>query len=645
MMSARLIAALLGALGVLLLSAVPASAGLVQLPPPFGCYGSSINGVPCGSGGSSGSLALALSPDGRNLYVASTDAAEVYVFNRNPATGHLQPKPAPVGCVTGGTPNSYCTPARFLDGPHGIAIAPNGKTLYVASIRTDAILVFDRNTTTGALTQKPGNAGCIADDNPDCLDAAELDAPRGLALSPDGRNLYVAAHDSNAVTALTVAADGTLTQTPPAGGAYGCVGYAPACDFGPAMEEPTVVTVPPDGRQVLVGTDSHSVVSVNRSTATGAIAAMHTPGSCLDAEGNNGCPISSLLNRVASLTTGPSGTRVYVATAGALLVLDRAANGTLRRHPGSTGCVDADPDTNCANARGIGGIGVAAVAPGGEHVYLAGGQAVTEYRILRDGGIVPRSGTHGCIWSAAYHTTLRPRNCAVGSGSVWPYALAVSPDSRFVYTADGLTPPMDAAPHNLQAFRRDVAQPVCGNAEVTVVAGSRTALKLPCSDVEQSAFTTAIVKRPRIGRLRAIDQSARTVVYVAPRRRSGRTTFTFQSAYRWGRSGVGSITVRVKPRRIRGVKLKLRYEVFRDHTVLRELKVRGVPRGAKVRRTCTYRGRRCRGRRFVGVSLKPGTRIAVRVSQRGLRSVTKTIHVRARRAPKVTTQWSRRATR
>ena len=52
-------------------------------------------------------------------------------------------------------------PAPFL-GSNAVAISPDGKNVYVASSRSDAIAVFRRNARTGRLAQRSGAAGCIA---------------------------------------------------------------------------------------------------------------------------------------------------------------------------------------------------------------------------------------------------------------------------------------------------------------------------------------------------------------------------------------------------------------------------------------------------------------------------------------------------
>ena len=58
-----------------------------------------------------------------------------------------------------------------------------------------------RNTTTGAITQPAGAAGCVSETGAGpCADGHALDSPGPVAVSPDGTSVYVAvAINSDAV--------------------------------------------------------------------------------------------------------------------------------------------------------------------------------------------------------------------------------------------------------------------------------------------------------------------------------------------------------------------------------------------------------------------------------------------------------------
>ena len=58
-----------------------------------------------------------------------------------------------------------------------MAVSPDGKSVYVASFNSNAVARLNRNTTTGALTQPAGTAGCISEDGSGpCADGHGLDS-------------------------------------------------------------------------------------------------------------------------------------------------------------------------------------------------------------------------------------------------------------------------------------------------------------------------------------------------------------------------------------------------------------------------------------------------------------------------------------
>ena len=101
-----------------------------------GQTGGTINGL-------NGSQRLAISPDGAHIYVPTSSDDALVVFSRNSADGKLtyvETHVDGVGGVTG------------LNGSYSVAVSPDGNQVYVASSVDDAIVVFARNTVTGELT-------------------------------------------------------------------------------------------------------------------------------------------------------------------------------------------------------------------------------------------------------------------------------------------------------------------------------------------------------------------------------------------------------------------------------------------------------------------------------------------------------------
>jgi DNA-binding beta-propeller fold protein YncE len=77
--------------------------------------------------------------------------------------------------------------------------------------------------TGGALMQEPGTAGCVSEDGTmgTCMDGSGLLRVAVVAVSPDGRYVYVAAFDSSAVT--TFARNPTTGSLSQLNGVAGCV--------------------------------------------------------------------------------------------------------------------------------------------------------------------------------------------------------------------------------------------------------------------------------------------------------------------------------------------------------------------------------------------------------------------------------------
>jgi DNA-binding beta-propeller fold protein YncE len=144
-----------------------------------------------------GANAVAIAPAGRDVYVTSVISDSVTSFGRA-APGSLTQKPGSFACLIF-LRSAGCSFGRAIVAPEGLAVSPDGASVYVAAFKTGAIDVLDRERESGVIRQKPGQAGCLAASNPDCGRGRALRGVSSVAVSPDGRNVYSTAFASNAI--------------------------------------------------------------------------------------------------------------------------------------------------------------------------------------------------------------------------------------------------------------------------------------------------------------------------------------------------------------------------------------------------------------------------------------------------------------
>jgi DNA-binding beta-propeller fold protein YncE len=391
------------------------------------------------------------------------------------ATGSLEQLPGRLGCLSSGkAAKKVCGQGRALKGAgpgvgsRAVAISPDGRNVYVAASGSNAIAVFDRNPVTGALTQPKGKGGCVAGvvkgKGEQCGLALGLLAPNSVAVSPDGRNVYATSRDgASLVTFIRNRRTGQLRQLPPS--ASGCISGLPipACTAGRGMQWPDVVVVSPDGKNVYVGDFAGSgVTSFSRAGKAGALTQLSGTAGCITEAGAEGCAQGREMNHVEGMAINPSGTTVYSAAAfaGAIGILQRnSSTGALTQAGNTNGCITVEAVGGCAQGYQFAGVNALVVSPKGGNVYATSltSNSVTMFRPTAEGGLAqparpegekipPGLGNpEGCL------VYLRSPGCSFGRAMSVPEGLALSPAGTNLYVAAFISGAMDVLDRNLQS--------------------------------------------------------------------------------------------------------------------------------------------------------------------------------------------------
>ncbi|MBS1889623.1 MAG: beta-propeller fold lactonase family protein [Actinobacteria bacterium] len=401
------------------------------------------------------------------------------------SAGGLEQLPGRLGCLAQGrTAVKLCGRARALKDPgvgfgsRAIAISPDGRNVYVASSKSDAIAIFDRNRQTGALTQPRGRGGCAAAKGAEgCALAVGLIGPNSVAVSPDGRNVYATSRGgSSLVTFARNPLTGALRQLPPA--AAGCISGLPfpGCTPARALKDPDVVVISADGKNVYVGAFAgSSVASFSRAAKGGALTQLPGSAGCVAEGGAEGCAPGIEIGAIEGMAISEGGGALYTAavasSAVGIFARDRST-GALSQAGGGIGCITNAPVSGCALGYEFEGVNALAVSPQGGDVYatslfsnslttfnpLLGSIGISqppgpEQQVQKEGGkgkeTVPApAGTPSPDGCTVY---LRSAGCAFGVAIQAPEGLALSPDGTSLYVTAFQTGAIDVFDRNLES--------------------------------------------------------------------------------------------------------------------------------------------------------------------------------------------------
>lgn len=197
-------------------------------------------------------------------------------------------------CVTEELGQAGCA---YFRGPQGIAMSPDGATLYVAdsgNSRIRSVRLSDGQTSLVA-----GSSAGYADG---VGSAAKFRAPTRLALSADGMTLYVADTDNHRIRAINL---GTNRVTTLAGNRQG---YEEGKGTDAAFSLPIGLAMGPSNQLYVSSVGSGRIVVIN--TKTGVTTLVAGSG---DRGFKDGTWTKARFNSLSGIAVNPNGQKLYVA--------------------------------------------------------------------------------------------------------------------------------------------------------------------------------------------------------------------------------------------------------------------------------------------------------------------------------------------
>ena len=325
-------------------------------------------------------------------------------FTRN-ADGTLTPVSGN-DCIAEGEVEGGCDTqgAHGLALPDALAVSPDGANVYVGDEQDQAITTLTRNTDDGSLTEAGTAADdCIQDTNvggSECNNTASgLSIVTGVVVSAKGDNVYTSGapgeFSNGSIAEFSRGEGGTLEPLDAPNNCIGTPEGADTCGSGATGLIGTVgLVISPDGNNVYTASDGSAgpIAEFSRG-AGGALAQLATPNDCVQEQtgadfgcGTTGTGIGSGFRLVVS----PDGANVYAAapsgseglpcdadTCDDVAEFARdASTGALAQLSATDGCIqDSSANgTECPgneSGTGLGGPGVA-ISPDGSSVYVTG---------------------------------------------------------------------------------------------------------------------------------------------------------------------------------------------------------------------------------------------------------------------------------
>jgi DNA-binding beta-propeller fold protein YncE len=228
--------------------------------------------VPDALFGNLNAVGIAITPDGKSVYVPNNSEDNI-VDQLAVTTG---------GTLTTNTPSKVHTP---LDNPHAIAVSPDGKSVYVTDDGHHN--ATDTTPAHGVSQYDVGAGGALISKSP--ASVASGTAPVAIAMSPDGKSVYVANSGDNTISQYHVGNGGGLSAMTPTTVASG--------------SGPSGIAVSADGKSVYVTDQNDSTMSEYDVGPGGALAPKSVP-----TVGTGPSP--------SAIAVSPDGKSVYVTNTG-----------------------------------------------------------------------------------------------------------------------------------------------------------------------------------------------------------------------------------------------------------------------------------------------------------------------------------------
>ncbi|GAB1690230.1 lactonase family protein [Krasilnikovia sp. M28-CT-15] len=287
---------------------------------------------------------------------------------------------------TQSSPPANCNPAaRHIDGADGVVVSPDGAFVYVTSYNSDSLTVYARDATTGALTQLAGTAGCITNTSvSNCALGVGLNMPDFVRMSPDGTSLYVTSNKSSTVAVFQRnPTTGVLTQAAdPNACLYDtAVAGINGCKAATGISGAYYVAIAPNGRTAYVtGKSGDTIAQFTRNTSTGVLTQLASPNACLHLSGGSappGCGSSARgINGPTWVTFSDDGLFAFVSAASSYAVAAFRHNnttGVLTQITGTSGCISNVGSEGCAAGSALKFANALTISPDGRDVYVVGG--------------------------------------------------------------------------------------------------------------------------------------------------------------------------------------------------------------------------------------------------------------------------------